>query len=88
MADSRRETLAAASAHAACLADARNEALSNSGRDTHTPGEVVGIIDGTLRPLHQIRERAVGESRPRLDAAMERSAARLDELRTRRGPVR
>lgn len=61
---------------------------ASSGRDTHTPDEVVDIIDGTLCRLHQIRERAVGDSRRRLDAAMERTAALLDELRTRRGPVR
>ena len=88
MAKSTREALAAASAHAACVAEALTEALDGSDRDTHAPGAVVDIIDGTLRQLHQIRERAVGESRRRLDAAMERSAALLDELRERRGPVR
>jgi hypothetical protein len=88
MANSPGETLAAASVHAACLADALSEALASSGRDTHTPREVVDIIDGTLRQLHQIRDRAVGESRRRLDAAMERSAALLDEFRECRGPVR
>jgi ABC-type transporter Mla subunit MlaD len=88
MANSTGEVLAAASAHAACLADALTEALEGSDRDTHAPGAVVDVIDGTLRQLHQIRERAVGESRRRFDAAMERSAALLDELRTRRGPVR
>jgi hypothetical protein len=74
--------------HATCLADALSDALASSGRDTHTPGEVVDIIDGALRELHQIRERAVIESRRRLDAAMERSAELLDELTSRRGPVR
>jgi hypothetical protein len=88
MANPTREVLAAATAHAARVAEALTEALDSSDRDTHTPGAVVDIIDGTLRQLHQIRERAVGESRRRLDAAMERSAALLDELRTRRGPVR
>jgi hypothetical protein len=89
MADPNREALAAASAHAACVADALTDALDGSDtRDTRTPGAVVDIIDGTLRQLHQIRERAVGESRRRLDAAMERSAALLDELHQRRGPVR
>jgi hypothetical protein len=38
--------------------------------------------------LHQIRERAISESRRRFDAAMERSATLLDELRKRRGPAR
>lgn len=88
MANPTREVLAAASAHAARVVDALSEALDSSDRDTHTPGAVVDIIDGTLRELHQIRERAVGESRRRLDAAMGRSAALLDELRARRGPVR
>ena len=88
MANSTRDALAAAAAHAGRMADALTDALNSSDRDTHTPGAVVDIIDGTLRQPHQIRERAVGESRRRLDAAMERSAALLDELRTRRGPVR
>ncbi len=88
MTNPTREALAVASAHAAGVAGAVTEALDGSDRDTHTPGAVIDIIDGTLRQLHQIRERAVGESRRRLDAAMERSAALLDELRTRRGPVR
>lgn len=88
MANSPRETLAAASVHAACLAEALSDALASSGRDTRTPGEVADIIDATLPQLHQIRERAVGESRRRLDAAMERSATLLDELRKPRGPVR
>ncbi|MDQ3974567.1 MAG: hypothetical protein M3276_09605 [Actinomycetota bacterium] len=57
-----RKMLAVASVHAACLADALSEALASSARDTQTPGAVVDIIDGTLRQLHQIRERAVGES--------------------------
>lgn len=59
-----------------------------TGHRAQTPGAVVDIIDGTMRQLHQIRERAIGESRRRLDAAMERSATLLDEIRTRRGPVR
>lgn len=88
MANRTREALAVAAAHAARMADALTEALYGSDRDTHTPGAVVDIIDGTLRQLHQIRERSVGESRRRLDAAMERSAALLDESRQRRGPVR
>lgn len=88
MANPTRAALEVASVHAAQLADVLSDALAGSGRDTHTPGEVVGIIDETLRQLHQIRERAIGESRRRLDAAMERSAALLDELCKRRGPVR
>lgn len=88
MANPTQRSLEVASVHAACLADALRDALASSGRDTvGTPGEVVGLIDETLRQLHQIRERAAGESRRRLDAAMERSAALLDELRKRRGPV-
>jgi hypothetical protein len=88
MANPTPEAFAAAAAHAARMADALTEALEASDRDTHTPGAVVDIIDGTLRQLHQIRERSVGESRRRLDVAMERSAALLDESRQRRGPVR
>jgi hypothetical protein len=42
----------------------------------------VAIIDDTLRELHQIRERAVVDSRCRLDAAMARSAALLSKART------
>lgn len=88
MANPTQKSLEVASVHAARLADALRDALASSGRDTRTPGEVVGLIDDTLRQLHQIRERAVGESRRRLDAAMERSASLLDELRKGRGPVR
>jgi hypothetical protein len=88
MANPPREPLTVASHQAACLADALSDALASSGRDTHTPGEVVDIIDVTLHQLHQIRERAVDESRHRLDAAMERSAELLNDVRTRRGPVR
>ena len=87
MANPTRAALAVTSVHATCLADALSEALASSGRDTHTPGEVVDIIDEALRQLHQIRERAVTESRRRLDAAMERSAVLLDELDRRRRPV-
>jgi hypothetical protein len=88
MANPTRAALAVASVHATCLTDALSDALARSGRDTHTPGEVVDVVDGALRELHQVRERAVIESRRRLDAAMERSAALLDELNSRRGPVR
>jgi hypothetical protein len=77
-----RAVLAAASIHAADLAGALSEALARSGEDTATPGEVVAIIDDTLRELHQIRERAVVDSRCRLDAAMARSAALLSKART------
>jgi hypothetical protein len=80
--------LEVAAVHAADLTGALRKALARSGHDTHTPAEVVAIIDDTLRQLHQIRERAVGESRRRFDAAMERSAALLDELGKRGGPVR
>ncbi len=80
MANTTRAVLAVASVHAADLAGALSEALAGSGHDTDTPAEVVDIIDDTLRQLHQIRERAIGESRRRLDAAMERSAALLDEF--------
>ena len=78
----------AASVHAAHLVEALSEALASSVRDTKAPAEVVDIIDKTLRQLHGIREQAIGESRRRFDAAMERSAALLDESRKRRGPVR
>lgn len=69
-----------ASIHAADLAGALSEVLASSGHDTHAPAEVVDIIDETLRQLRQIRERSIGESRRRLGAAMERSAALLDEF--------
>ena len=65
MANPSREALAAAATHAAHVADALTAALDSSNPDTHTPGAVVDINDGTLRQLHQIRERAVGESRRR-----------------------
>jgi hypothetical protein len=88
MANPTRAALVVASVSAADLAGALSEALASSGRDTHAPAEVVDIIDETLRQLHQLRERAMGESRRRLDAAMERSAALLDERYKRRGPAR
>ena len=83
-----RAALTRASVHAATLAEALGEALAGSGDDTHTPAEVVAIIDRTLRELHEIRARAVGESRRRLDAAMQRSEQLLKDARKRRGPVR
>ena len=83
MANLTRAALAVASVHATCLAEALSEALASSGRATHTPAEVVDIIDEALRELHEIRERSVIESRRRFDAAMERSAALLDKWCTR-----
>ena len=78
MSNTTRAALAVASIHAADLAGALTEALSGSDeRDTATPGEVVGLIDDTLRQLYKIRERAVGENRRRFDAAMRRSAELL-----------
>jgi len=88
MAHPTRAALTMASVHAANLAEALSEALAGSGDDTHTPAEVVAIIDRTLRELHQIRAHAVGESRRRLDAAMQRSEQLLKDLGRRRGPVR
>lgn len=58
MANRTRAALAVASVHTANLVDAVTEALAISDRDTQTPGEVVDIIDGTLRQLHLIRERS------------------------------
>lgn len=86
MANTPRAALASASTHSADLAGALSEALASSGQGTGTPGEVVEIIDDTLRQLPQIRQRAVSESRRRFDAAMERSAALLDELGHGRPP--
>lgn len=83
-----REALMLASVHAANLAGALSEALAGSGRDTHTPAEVVDIIDQTLRQLHEIRERAVDESHRRLDAAMQRSERLLEDAAKRRGRAR
>jgi hypothetical protein len=77
MEERTRAALADATAHAAGLADALDEALTGSGDDTHLPHEVAGIIDTTMRELHRIRSRAVDESRRRMDAAMARSAALL-----------
>lgn len=73
---------------AANLAEALSEALAGSGHDTRTPAVVLGTIDKTLREMHQIRARAVGESRRRLDAAMTRSEQLLQDPGKRRGPVR
>jgi hypothetical protein len=83
-----RAALTRASDHAANLAESLMEALDGSGHDTHTPAEVADIIDRTLRVLHQIRARTVGESRRRLDAAMQRSEQLLKDAGKRRGPVR
>ena len=88
MAHPTRAALTRASVHAPNLAEALSEALAGSGDDTHTPAEVVATIDRTLRELHQIRAHAVGESRRRLDAAMQRSEQLLKDLDRRRGPVR
>lgn len=43
----RAVQLAVASVHAADLVGALSEALASSGHDTHTPAEVVDIIDDT-----------------------------------------
>jgi len=51
MANPAAKPLEAASVHAPGLADALGDALASSGRDTRTPGEVVAIIDETLRQL-------------------------------------
>lgn len=88
MAQSTRAALTRASVHAANLAEVLSEALDGSGHDTRTPAEVVDIIDQALRELHQIRARAVGESRRRFDAAMQRSEQLLKDPGRRRGPVR
>ena len=84
MTNTNRAALAVASIHAAHLAGALNEALASSGNDTGAPREVVTIIDDALRELHRIRERAVGESRRRLDVAIARSAALLGKARSAR----
>lgn len=88
MAQSTQAALTRASVHAANLAEALSEALEGSGHDTRMPVEVVDIIDQTLRELHQIRARAVGESRRRFDAAMQRSDQLLKDRGQRRGPLR
>lgn len=79
MTNTTHAALEMASTCAADLVGALSRALDSSGRDTATPGEVAAIIDDTLRQLHKVRERAVAESRRRVDAAMERSAMLLDE---------
>ena len=79
MANTTRAALDLASICAADLVGSLSKALDSSGRDTATPGEVVAIIDDSLRQLYKIRERAIGESRRRLDAAMERSATLLSK---------
>jgi hypothetical protein len=71
MSNTTRAALAVASIHAADLAGALTEPVAGS-TDTATPGEVVSLIDDTLRQLHQIRELEVGENRRRFDAAMRR----------------
>ena len=76
MSNLTRAALAVASIHAANLAGALTEALAGSP-DTATPGEVVDLIDNTLRQLHTIRELAVSEDRRRFAAAMRRSAELL-----------
>ncbi len=88
MAHPTRAALARASVHAANLVEALSGALAGSGYDTHTPAEVADIVDRTLRELHQIAAHAVGESRRRFDAAMQRSQQLLKDLGNRRGPVR
>ncbi len=71
MTNNTRAALELASIRAAELVGALSKALDSSGRDTATPGEVVAIVDDTLRQLHKTREGAIGESRRRLDAAMD-----------------
>ncbi len=88
MSNPTRAALAAVSVQAGDLAEVLSHALVSSGHDTSVPGEVVAIIDQTLHELHQIRDRAIVESRRRLDAAMARSAALLEQARTTRGLVR
>lgn len=87
MTNTTRAALEMASTRAADLVAALSSALDSSVRDTATPGEVAAIIDDTLRQLHKVRERAVVESRRRVDAAMERSAMLLGE-RSGRGRSR
>src|SRR5688572_8160755 len=84
MANTTRAALATASIHAVNLAAALSEALDSSGDHTATPREVADIIDDALRELHQIRQRAVAESRRRHDAAMARSAELLQKGRRAR----
>jgi hypothetical protein len=82
--DTTRAALSDAATCAAGLVAALDEALAVSGDDTHAPRQVGEVIDATLRELHRVRNRAVGESRQRMDAAMTRSAALLRDRRRSR----
>ena len=56
MTNNTRAALEIASIRAAELVSALSNALDSSGRDTATPGEVVALVDDTVRQLYKTRE--------------------------------